>query len=279
MTFLMSVTFHQHGWLAFAACICLLAAFNTGAHAACTSTPQGEGHVASVIDATTFRLDDGREVRLAGIEPWPDSTADTTAALTSLIAGRDVSLFGEDDQPDRYGRQRAFVSLRSPPLLIQAELLRQGEVMAYPPASDQDCSRELLAVENTARMTRQGTWASSAALKNAERPDDILAGIGRFLVVEGKVLSARQAGATFYVNFGRRWTRDFAVTISRRIMPSFESAGLDLKSLVNKRIRVRGWVEKRGGPRMELVRPSQIELIPATTSGIATNRVPVDEGE
>jgi hypothetical protein len=61
-------------------------------------------------------------------------------------------------------------------------------------------------------------------------------------------------------------------------MPSFESAGLDLKSLVNKRIRVRGWVEKHGGPRIEIIRPSQIELIPAT-DGIATNFVPADEGK
>ena len=31
--------------------------------------PQGEGRVTAVIDARSFRLDDGREVRLAGIEP------------------------------------------------------------------------------------------------------------------------------------------------------------------------------------------------------------------
>ncbi|MEH2511733.1 endonuclease YncB(thermonuclease family) [Nitrobacteraceae bacterium AZCC 1564] len=274
------MTSYRHVRLSIAACTCvaLLTAFSDRLHAACTSTAQGEGRVVSVISATTFRLDDGREVRLAGIEPPPDDAAIATELLTSLVAGRDVSLSGEDDQPDRYGRQRAFVSLRNPPLLVQAELLRQGTVMAYPPGRDQDCSRDLLAAENTARTARRGIWGSSAALKNAERPDDILAGIGRFLVVEGKVLSARQAGATFYVNFGRRWTRDFAVTISRRIMPSFESAGLDLKSLVNKRVRVRGWVEKHGGPRMEMVRPSQIELLPAT-GGSATNRVPTDEGK
>lgn len=274
------MTFYRRIRLAVTGCICvtLLAAFSDRLHAACNSTAQGEGRVVNVISATTIQLEDGREVRLAGVEPSPDETANATEALTTLIAGRDVSLFGNDDQPDRYGRQRAFVALGSPPLFVQTELLRQGAVMAYPPASDQDCSRELLTAENTARTARRGLWASSAALKNAERPDDILAGIGRFLVVEGKVLSARQAGATFYVNFGRRWTRDFAVTISRRIMPSFESAGLDLKSLVNKRIRVRGWVEKHGGPRMAMVRPSQIELIPAT-GGIATNRVPADEGE
>lgn len=274
------MTSYRHVRLAVAGFIYVtqLIALSDRLYAGCTSTAQGEGRVASVISATTFQLDDGREVRLAGIEPLAENTTNATEVLTSLIAGRDVSLSGENDQPDRYGRQRAFVSLRNPPLLVQVELLRQGAAMAYPPASDRDCSRELLTAENAARTARRGIWAGSAALKNAERPGDILAGIGRFLVVEGKVLSARQAGATFYVNFGRRWTRDFAVTISRRIMPSFESAGLDLKSLVNKRIRVRGWVEKHGGPRMEVVRPSQIELIPAI-DGIATSRVPADEGE
>ncbi len=53
-------------------------------------------------------------MRLAGIEPSPDETANATEALTALIAGRDVILFGNDDQPDRYGRQRAFVALRQP---------------------------------------------------------------------------------------------------------------------------------------------------------------------
>ena len=37
--------------------------------AGCAFEAQGEGRVAAVIDARTFRLQDGREVRLAGIEP------------------------------------------------------------------------------------------------------------------------------------------------------------------------------------------------------------------
>jgi hypothetical protein len=73
-------------------------------------------------------------------------------------------------------------------------------------------------------------------------------------------LSVRQAGATTYLNFGRNWTRDFAVTVSKRMVASFEAAGLALKSLENRRIRVRGWVETRGGPRIEALRVGQIEL-------------------
>jgi hypothetical protein len=40
----------------------------------CAFEPQGEGRVAAVIDARGFRLADGREVRLAGIEPALSAT-------------------------------------------------------------------------------------------------------------------------------------------------------------------------------------------------------------
>ena len=117
------------------------------------------------------------------------------------------------------------------------------------------------AAEAVARRAKRGTWADSTVIKNAERPDDILARIGQFTVVEGKVLSVREAGATFYANFGRRWTQDFAATISKRMMTSFEAAGTSLKSLQYRNIRVRGFVERRGGPRIELVHVGQIEVI------------------
>jgi hypothetical protein len=41
----------------------------------------------------------------------------------------------------------------------------------------------------------------------------------------------------------------------------FEAAGIAPKSLENRRIRVRGYIEARGGPRMELLRVGQIELL------------------
>ena len=80
-------------------------------------------------------------------------------------------------------------------------------------------------------------------------------------MVEGTVSSVRQAGATTYLNFGKRWTQDFAVTISRRMIAAFEGAGISLKSLETRQIRVRGWVEQRNGPRIEALRVGQIELV------------------
>ena len=226
------------------------------AASACSLTLQGEGRVSAIIDARTFRMDDGREVRLAGIE----TMADGSAALSALVAGRNVSLHGETDAPDRYGRQPAFVFAEQAAASVQHQLLAQGEALASSTVADKACAAELMAAEATARRAKRGIWADTTVIKNAESPGELSARVGQFTVVEGKVLSVRQAGAVTYINFGRRWTRDFAVTISRRTAAAFEAAGISVKSLENKRIRVRGFIEARGGPRIEALRVGQIEL-------------------
>jgi len=245
--------------------------------ASCAPPALGEGHVAEIIDGRSFRLTDGREIRLAGIEPAGATKADRISALSALLADHDVSLRGQDDAPDRYGRQTAFVYLPPSDTPVQAQLLSVGAALVSPELDDMDCAAALKAAEAEARRAQSGTWAGNSAIKNAESPDDILAGIGRFTVVEGKVLSVRQSGATTYLNFGRSWTRDFAVTIPKRVQPAFASAGVALKSLENRRIRVRGWVEARQGPnqgpgqgpiqgpiqgpRIDVVRVGQIEVL------------------
>ena len=219
----------------------------------------------AVTDARSFRLEDGRDVRLGGIEPaFPAETAaaaERQRALSAILAGRDVRLGGEDDTPDRYGRQTAFVWLLPDETLVQQQLLTQGEAIVSADVNDKECAAALLAAEASAREVKRGIWAEPSAIKNAESPGGILAGTGRFAVIEGKVLSVRQAGATTYLNFGRNWTRDFAVTIPRRALANLEAAGLVPKSLENRRIRVRGFVEARSGPRIEVLQTGQIELL------------------
>jgi endonuclease YncB( thermonuclease family) len=261
----MSITAVRAGQFAQAALACglLLIALpvRPAIAAGCAFEPQGEGRVVSVIDARTFRLEDGREVRLAGVEPVASEKAKETSALSALVSGREVMLRGDDDTPDRYGRQSAFVFVAPSETSVQALLLSQGEALFSAAVTDKECASVLSSAEAAARRAKQGTWADPTAIKNTESPGDILAGTGQFLVIEGRVLSVRQAGATTYLNFGRNWTRDFAVTIPKRILPGFEAAGIILKSLENRRIRVRGWVETRSGPRIEVLRVGQIEVV------------------
>ena len=113
------------GWL-------IVAGVGPAAAAECSFAPQGEGRVAEVIDARSFRLQDGREVRLAGIEPAATDArpANRGAALAALILGHEVTLQGEDDSPDRYGRQPAFVFLEGADTPVQGLLLAQGDALA-----------------------------------------------------------------------------------------------------------------------------------------------------
>ena len=239
--------------------VLLLVAGRTAFAAPCQFESQGDGRVAAIVDARSVRLDDGREIRLTGIEP----TATTKQALASLLVGRDVTLRSADDTPDRYGRQGGLIFIGDSDTPVQAMLLAQGDAIVSAEIADKDCAAALMSSEAEARRQKKGNWADPSAIKNAESPDDILAGIGRFVVVEGKVLSVRQAGAMTYLNFGRNWTRGFAVTISRRALPAFETAGIALKSLENRRIRVRGWVEGNTGPRIDVRLVGQVELLGA----------------
>ena len=164
------------------------------ANADCAFEPQGEGRVAAVIDGRSFRLDDGREIRLAGIERAGTDSARGRIALAALVSGRHVTLHGEDDAPDRYGRQPAFVFADGSETSVQGEMLRRGEALASAEVTDKDCAAALAAAEAAARQAKLGIWTHPSAIKNAESPGDILAGMGQFTVVEGRVLSVRQAG-------------------------------------------------------------------------------------
>lgn len=230
------------------------------AKADCGGEVLGQGQVAHVIDARTLRLTDGREIRLAGIMPLPEVAA-ARNTLTTLVTNRDVVLRGDSDTPDRYGRQNAFVIRAEDGASVQVELLRAGEALATGSAIDKDCATELTAAETLARQTRQGIWAAPDVIKNAAKPGDILAKLGQFAVIEGKVLSARQSGATFYLNFGRHWVRDFAVIIPRQMIGSLTRDGVDIKVLAGRNVRVRGWIEQRGGPRIQLRGTGQLEVL------------------
>ena len=129
------------------------------AHAAgCKFTAQGEGRVAEIIDGRSFRLADGREIKLAGIEQVPADTkmADGPATLRAILAGRDVTLSGDDDAPDRYGRQAAFVFLASSDTLVQSLLLAEGAALVSAEVADKDCEGILMTSEAAARQAKKG---------------------------------------------------------------------------------------------------------------------------
>jgi endonuclease YncB( thermonuclease family) len=232
---------------------------------ACKPAPLGTAQVRSVLDGRTVQLTDGREVRLAGIEVPQKHDSAAKAALESLVSGRDIALLRLGADSDRYGRVVALVSAEPGAAEIgqsvQRALLAQGQARVTANIGDSACAANLLEAERAARVGGLGLWADPYyVIRHAEDPAGVLAVRGRFAVVEGKVLSVRESGATIYVNFGRRWSDDFTVTVQKRNERSFTAAGLELKKLTGQHVRVRGTIEERGGPWIEAARPEQIEI-------------------
>ena len=215
-------------------------------------------------------LDDGREVRLAAIEVAAANEpggAAAKAALEALTAGRRIELRATGDKPapetDRYGRLfgHVYVTNDNAERWAEAELIALGHARVAARVGESACANALLARERTARAANLGLWADPVyVIRPADDAAAVAAERGRFAIVEGKVLSVRESGPTIYVNFGRRWTKDFTVTIAKRNESAFTSAGLEPKRLQGRRVRVRGYVEQRGGPWVEATRPEQIEL-------------------
>lgn len=252
------------GNLAFFCAISVTFAAKAGDPSGCFSKTLGSFSIAQVADGRSFKLGDGREVLLAGIElpSGPDGAA-AKLALERLLAGGKVVLKQGEPAGDRYGRllAQAFVPEDGGERWIQPALLAAGQAQVGARPGDAACAKALLAAEAPARQSKLGLWAdSSYEIKASDDLTGLLERRGKFTVAEGKVVSVRESGGALYMNFGRVWSRNLTVTILRRNRPVFAAAGLDLKKLEGARVRVRGWVEERGGPRIEAVRPEQIEI-------------------
>ena len=182
--------------------------------------------------------------------------------MLALIADRALRLERLGAEHDRYGRLVVFAYAGEATQSLQTALLEQGRARVSARIGNKACADLLLAAEARARAAGRGLWADpNFAPLPAENPPRLAAEIGQFALVEGKVLSVRESGATIYVNFGRRWTRDFTVTILKRQQRNFAAAGFEPKGLEGRRIRVRGWIERRGGPIVAVDAPEQIEVI------------------
>jgi endonuclease YncB( thermonuclease family) len=240
----------------------------------CDGRSVGSAEVARIIDGRSFILADGREVRLAAIEsllpaPGDEDEARVAAALAAksaldaLLAHRQVDLSITGSGSDRYGRLTAwvFINPSSGEVLVQRELVATGHALVSPSQAS-PCRAYLQTAEREARSLGLGLWGEPySVVKKADDPADVLADQGRFAVVEGKVRSVRESAGIIYINFGQHRSEQFTATLLKRNEGPFTGAGVAPKALAGRTIEVRGWIEERGGPAVEVTRPEQIDII------------------
>jgi endonuclease YncB( thermonuclease family) len=216
----------------------------------------GAARASQVRDDGTIALDDGRVLKLQGIEIARGRLAGAArAAEVATIAAGPLALYGDTKALDRWGRVSAQ-ALTEDGRWLQGELLARGlaRVAATPDA--RAGARSMFAAERPARVRRLGMWADPAyALR---RPDETPRFVDSVQVVEGVVTSAQPVRGAVYINFGEDWRRGLGVRVPDLVLRDME---LDAPTLAGRRLRVRGWIGKGIGPIMAVSHAEQIELL------------------
>ena len=233
------------------------------------------GTVTAVTDGDTVILDDGRVVRMIGTQApklpldrpdfptWP-LAPEAKAALEAIALNRPVRLGFGGESTDRYGRVLAHVFVAGPEgeIWAQQAMVARGLARVYSFPDNRACLDMLFAAEGRARLAGLGIWADPYySTRAANVPGDLLARAGHYELVEGRILLAEQRGGRVYLNFGRFWKEDFTAVIEAPALRLFAEAGIDPLVLENALVRIRGWVDDRDGPRIEVTHPEQIEVL------------------
>lgn len=238
-----------------------------------------QGVVRTVIrvnGADSVTLDDGRDVKLAGILPprasdgnaapgkWPPEY-DAEATLSAMILGQAVELAFGATRTDRYGRHVAhlFVGKDEKRVWVQGALLASGHARAHATPRMTDCLPELLAHERVARQSRLGLWRIGLYRpKPAARVALLMHLRSTFQLVAGRVASVSRTKSGIYLNFGENWHNDFTIHVSNAVAAANPQWAASLDDLKDTHVEVRGWVERRNGPMIAISHPAEIEIVP-----------------
>jgi micrococcal nuclease len=262
--------------------------------APCTLEPGGQHTVARILDAETVQLDDGSSVRLigalapragdAGAAPgtWP-AESEAIRTLSELVVGRTVKIAYDGRRRDRYGRHLAhlFLNTADGEIWVQGELLSAGVARAYGVPGNFACAAELLAHENLARTARRGLWGTGFYRPKPARLTALLMSRrSRFEIVEGSVVSASRNASGLYLNFGSDIKTDFTARIGKDVLAAHGEWDKSLSDLAGagKAVTVRGWIERRGGPMIDIRDPSQLGFDTAPGSNPAVSSLPQPKG-
>ena len=139
-------------------------------------------------------------------------------------------------------------------------LIDAGLTRYEPSAAARPCRSALLAAEAGARASGLGLWADPYyAIIAATDRLSFAAKAGSSVIVEGRITGIASWRPRITLYFGPRQGWDFSVTILPRNSKTFEAAYAHLSGLTGQTVRVRGLLDTRFGPQIEISDPDEVE--------------------
>jgi endonuclease YncB( thermonuclease family) len=217
--------------------------------------------VKKVYDGDTVLLQDGRKVRLLGIntpevahrDKDAEAGGETAKAwLENALRGKKVRLQADTEKQDKYGRVLAYLFTEDG-MHVNVELVKHGlaAVTVHPP--NLLYVGPLLAAQREAEALKLGIWSVPAyAAKPAETLNrDNSRGWQR---VTGRVNNIRRKGKYTYLEFSPQ----FNARIAPDDLPLFG----DVDEYAGKEVELRGWLSRSKDRYSLLLRhPSAIEIV------------------
>jgi len=233
-------------------------------------TASGTGRVVAVDERLDIALQDGRLVRLAGLEAFnptgvsPETADAARRFLTERLLGREVELKLLASGTDRWGRAVADLWLPESSggagSSVAMALLSAGYARVRPEFEARDCAAARLAVEDGARRAGLGLWSEpdyaviqssdAAALRSRD---------GQFVVIEGRVRRVGFGRSRLYLDLVPR--DGPTIVVARKLESTLVRAGRPVEMLAGQTIRARGALDDRIGPRIEVNEPAMIEIV------------------
>ncbi|NOZ36610.1 MAG: thermonuclease family protein [Gammaproteobacteria bacterium] len=221
--------------------------------------------VKRVIDGDTLQLNDGRRLRLIGVntpergrngqlaEPLANRAWHRLQTLAS--PGRHLKLRWGKEKKDRYGRLLAHVFTLDGRNL-SASLLRAGMGAAIQIPPNLWAYQCYLQAEKNARKQKLGIWGQSYFA-----PIDVsrlATGIHGFHFIRGRLSRIGKSKTALWLNLGKH----FALRIRKKDQAYFKQ--IDFQQLIGKVLTARGWIYAyKGQWRMNLHHPASLEIGPA----------------
>jgi hypothetical protein len=151
---------------------------------------------------------------------------------------------------------------------VQGEMLTSGHARVYGLPGSYACMHELLAHERVARDAGTGLWRNAAyAVRSAPQARELMRRRNSYEIVAGTVAKVAVTKARTYINFGADWRNDFTAGIEARVLRAHPEWAKTLAALEGKRVEVRGWIQYRNGPYIDIEDPSQIAPVDEVLPG------------
>lgn len=219
--------------------------------------------VSFVQDGDTLMLQDGRRLRLIGIDtpelgqrergPQPGAIAARDRLRQLVFVNRQqLQLRFDQERQDRYGRLLAHAFFADGGNVVE-QLLSEGagtQLVVPPNTWQAGCYR---AAVRTARTEGRGIWALPDYRPTpAERLTLRSEG---FHILRGRVSHVSDSVSATWINLAG----NVALRIERADLAQFR--GVDLAALPGRDIEAQGWIQVRNGqPRMTLRHPAALEI-------------------